>query len=361
MLLNGSLFRFFASVIFLVVVSTSVLAQRAAAPVKVESVSEAAILNQLQLIGTVTSPQVAMLSTQTNGLVQRVAVEDGSVVEQGELLLQLDSELAELDLASAEAAVAQADQALADARRRLREVQSLVKERSIAASTVRDIEAEVVMDEAFLQQAIAQRDYQRAVLARHQLKAPFAGVVSRKLVEQGEWVTTGAGVFELVASQNLRLDFFVAEDYLAQVNAEGTIRFTLNAYPDQVLQGKIKTIVPVTDPGARTFLLRVDILPQQGLPRMIPGMSAQATLQLPTGRAGIVVPRDAIIRNPDGRITVWTVMENDGELTVKENRVTTGLIFDGRVEVLQGLPDNAQVVVQGNEALRNGQRVVIVE
>ena len=346
----------------LLLANSSVMAQPAAAPVRVVPVAESTIFNELQLIGTVTSPQVAMLSSQINGLVAQVNADDGDVVAAGDVLLQLDPELAALQLASADATVEQASKALADARRRLQEARVLVKDRSIAASTVRDLEAEVAMDEAALHQAEAQAGYQRALLARHTLRAPFGGVVSQKLVEQGEWVATGTGVFELVATDNLRLDFYVAEDYLSRVDRNGELRFRLGAYPDQEYRGVISTIVPVTEPGARTFLLRVAIDPaaQQPATKLIPGMSVNATLQVPTGRTGLVVPRDATLRNQDGRITVWTLDERDGSTVVTENRVETGLVFAGQVEIRSGLAANARVVVTGNEALRNGQRVEVI-
>jgi multidrug efflux pump subunit AcrA (membrane-fusion protein) len=92
---------------------------------------------------------------------------------------------------------------------------------------------------------------------------------------------------------------------------------------------------------------------------MIPGMSARATLRLGSGREGVVVPRDALLRYPDGRITVW-VLEDSGEggaPSVSERRVRTGRAFGGEMEITDGLEPGARVVVRGNEGLREGQRV----
>jgi multidrug efflux pump subunit AcrA (membrane-fusion protein) len=92
---------------------------------------------------------------------------------------------------------------------------------------------------------------------------------------------------------------------------------------------------------------------------MMPGMSASGVLRLQTGHKEVVVPRDALMRYPDGRVTVWVVNDNGGKPTVSEHRVTTGLSFSGRVAIVTGLDDGARVVLQGNEALKEGQAVAI--
>lgn len=327
------------------------------AAVLVAPVQEQAIQRSLRLTGTVTAARAARLSTSASGLVASIDVDAGSVVQQGEVLLELDPELARLQAESAAAQVEQARNALDDARRRLEEARSLAPQRSIAESVVRDLAAEVSIDEAALHQAMADSAYRQGVLARHQLKAPFNGVVSAKLTELGEWVIPGQAVLELVGIDDVRLDFPVSEDYLADIRPEAAVTFSLNAYPGRVYRGRVATVVPVTDPGVRTFLLRV--LPEDGDQRLIPGMSVSASLQLDTGRRGLVVPRDAILRYPDGRVIVWTVETGSEGAVVRENPVTTGIAFDSLIEISAGLAAGSSVVVKGNESLQDGQRVSI--
>ncbi|MCP5164109.1 MAG: efflux RND transporter periplasmic adaptor subunit [Pseudomonadales bacterium] len=325
--------------------------------VVVAPVQERAIQRTLALTGTVTAARAARLSTAVGGLVADIDVDAGSVVEKGEVLLQLDPELAELQARSAGAQVEQARTALADARRRLEEARSLAPQRSIAESVVRDLAAEVAIDEAALHQAMADAAYREGVLARHWLRAPFNGVVSTKLTEQGEWVNPGQAVLELVGIDELRLDFPVAEDYLADIRPDAVVNFRLSAYPGHTYQGRVDTVVPVTDPGVRTFLLRV--LPQQSDQRLVPGMSVSAWLKLDTGRRGLVVPRDAILRYPDGRVVVWTIENRPEGPVVRENPVSTGVTFDALVEIRDGLAAGTRVVIAGNEALLDGQQVII--
>ena len=326
-------------------------------PVTVAVVQEQAIERPLQLTGTATAVRSAQLSVATSGLVSRLFVDAGSRVAAEEVLLELDPELAELQLQSAEAGLAQARTALADARRRLDEARSLAPKQSIAETLVRDLAAEVAGDEAAVQQAEADAAYRRGVLARHRVKAPFDGVVSAKLTELGEWVNPGEAVVELVALEDVRLDFRVAEDYLGDIERGAPLRFSLTTNPEQRYDATVSTVVPVTDPGARTFLLRA--LAQNPGQRIIPGMSVRATMKLPTGRRGLVVPRDAVLRSPNGRVVVWTVETGNEGPVVREQLVSTGLAFDSLIEVREGLSFGATVVVQGNNALQDGQRVLI--
>lgn len=325
------------------------------APVATTTVQEQDIQRTLNLTGTVTAARAARLSVATSGLVANMLVDAGNEVEAGQLLLELDPELAQLQLDSARARVEQAQAALKDARRRLEEAQRLIPQRSIAESVVRDIEAEVASDEAALHQAQAEAAYQAGILRRHQLRAPFAGVVSAKLSETGEWINPGQAVFELVALDDVRLDFFVSEDYLADIVPDAPVTFSLNSNPTESYPGRVATMVPVTDPNARTFLLRV--LAKNPGQHMLPGMSVRAVLTLATGRRGLAVPRDAIIRFPDGRVVVWVIEEGADGPRAREQPVSTGLAFDSLIEIRDGLQPGAVVVTRGNETLQNGQRV----
>ncbi len=204
-----------------------------------------------------TSARSARLSAATSGLVSALEVDAGSRVKAGQLLLQMDPELAQLQARGAEAAAEQAKLALRDARRRLEEARTLAPQQSIAESVVKDLAAEVAQDEAAVHQAEAEAGFRKGVLDRHQLKAPFDGVISAKLTELGEWVTPGQPVLELVALDDVRLDFPVAEDFAADIQVGAPMRFGITADPTARHDAVVTTVVPVTDPGARTFLLRV--------------------------------------------------------------------------------------------------------
>ena len=349
-----------ATALLFVLLASPVLAE---APVRVEPAADRPIVRQINVTGTVTSSRTAVLSTAVAGLVEDLLVDEGYRVNAGDILVNLDAELAQLALERTVAGLQQRETELDDARRRFAEAEQVAAQRSIARSQVESLRAEVASDEAALVAAQAAVREQRAIVARHSLKAPFAGVISQRYAELGEWVSPGDGLLELVETDNLRFDFRVGQEHFNALSPQTPVEITLDAVPGEAIPGSIDTIVPVKNPGARTFLVRVlaDTTAAEEPLRVTPGMSVRGKLKIDTGRLGVAVSRDAILRFPDGRVTVWVVDTGGDEPVVHEQVVRTGSEFGGVVEITSGLENGDLVVVRGNETLQEGQTVSILE
>ena len=325
------------------------------APVELAVAQRAPLLEELNLTGSLTAPRSAELGPAVAGRIQRIEVDTGDRVTEGEVLAALDDELARLELSQAHAAEREAAAQLADVERRLEEARALAKRQSFAETEVRSRESEVARSRAVLERLRAVSAYDRALLERHTLKAPFDGVVARRDADLGEWVDPDNPVFELVAVDRLRLDLQVPQGYYGRVDADTGLSVTLDALPGERFDAAVSTVVPISDPAARTFLVRARLDNRQG--RMTPGMSGRATVRIGTGRQGIVVPRDALIRYPDGRTVVWIATGEGERRRVQERRIRTGLATARSVEVREGLEAGTEVVVRGNESLRQNQEV----
>lgn len=330
-------------------------------PVAVEAATERPVVDVVTVTGTVTSPRNAVLSTAVGGLVDDIRVDQGARVERGEALLRLDAELAAIAVDRANADLRRAEATLADARRRLEEGERVGPERGIARTEIESRRAEVRIGEAAVAVARANAREQEALLARHTLTAPFDGVVSERSAELGEWVNPGDGLFELVATDKLRFDFRISQQYFGALTTATPIEIFPDATPGEGIPGHIAAIVPVKSPGARTFLVRAIADPDAASAGVTPGMSVRGQLRLETGRQGVVVSRDAILRYPDGRIMVWVVDQTGEAPAVREQRVRIGLAFDRYVEIRDGVSVGDIVVTRGNETLQQGQSVRIVE
>ncbi|UZJ45417.1 efflux RND transporter periplasmic adaptor subunit [Marinimicrobium sp. C6131] len=328
-------------------------------PPRVEAVrvAERPVIETVPLTGSVTAEQRSLLSPQVAGLVSRLAVDTGDRVNAGDLLLELDPELVRIDRDQAAADLASAQAQWEDSERQLNEARSL-RDGAIAASDIRRLEAEERVSRANRDAAQARLRRLEAELERHQVRAPFDGVVSSRQVDLGEWVSPGNPLMELVASAPLRVHFQVPQRYFPSVSEQSSLALRFDAYPDTEVTGRVHRKVPLSETGARTFLLRVT--PPDDAPPLIPGLSTSGLLELNTERTGLSVPRDALIRYPDGRVSVWVVTEAEqGQVSsVREQQVTPGISASGRVEIRSGLSSGDVVVTLGNEALQEGQDVL---
>lgn len=329
------------------------------APVEVATARLNPIVIEIPLTGTVTARDHASLSSRVSGLVSAVHVTAGDRVDKGALLLSLDPTLEKLALAEAKAASAEAQAGLDEARRRRDEARRLGPRKGVPESEIRAAEAEVRIAETKLERLHAAERYKQELVARHDVYSPFAGVIARRLAEEGEWVDTGTPVLELVGTGNLRLDLRVPQEHYPYIQTNTRVSVRLDAMPSRDIVGRISAKVPMSDTGSRTFLLRVQL--PDGELGMTSGMSAQAQLRIPGTKRVLTVPRDAVLRDAYGASRVWALKDVDGAPVATQRTVTVGRSFDGNTEVRDGLAPGTTVVVRGNETLRENQPVRVVK
>jgi membrane fusion protein, multidrug efflux system len=338
---------------FCVLISQHVAAQ---APVHVVAATTNDIFQTVQISGSVVADIDAQLSVQISGLVTHVEKRIGDTVLKDDVLIRLDDTLAKHTMAVSKAHVDDMQIALNDAKRRLQELQQLQAKQSIAESTLRDLAASIEQRQANLEKATAQWHYDKELVARHRIKAPFSGVIAARDVDPGEWVNPGKLILQLVDLKHLWLDFSVPEVVLNNMDNIGklTIERQHNA---QTLPAEVVAVIPVADSTSRSVILRAKPSTSDNL---YPGMAINGTLFLNVKRRGIVVPRDAILRRTDGSKVVWTVNLIDGATLAIENPVTLGQTMGDVVEILEGLTPGATVVTRGNESLSPNQVVNVV-
>ena len=312
------------------------------------------LVEEIALNGTVTARRNVDVSVSIGGLVRERAVDVGSRVARGDLLLRLDDELARLEHDRTSAEVREAEKRLAEAQRLLAQAHSVGGGRVIPATEQARRASEVGIAEAALVRARAAERLQAARLRRHALHAPFDAVVSARAADAGQWVEPGDAVFTLVDTADLLVDFQVPQQAFALLGADTTLAIEVPGAGRQ--SAAIETWLPVTDAQARTFLLRA--LPPDGAP-LVPGMAVSASLRLIREGQALSVVRDAINRYPDGRVTVWVAeaLGDDGRHRVREQVVQVGGSAGDRVFVTEGLDGGERIVTRGNEALRDGLEV----
>lgn len=330
-------------------------------PVDVVEVVRAPVYDDVPLTGSVESRRTSRLSPQLAGYVAEVLVDESDMVSGGDALIRLDSVMAEIELERIRAEIRESEARLAEAKRQRNEAAELVEKKHIPSTDYEARTSEVAIAEAALQRLQANLEHQREVLRRHTVRAPFDGVIGEKLVEAGQWVETGSGLFQLVEMDVLRVDIPVPQYYFGRIHIGTPASVRFDALPDYSLEGTITMKIPISSESARTFPVRIEIRNEDG--RIAPGMSARVRLRLEDSgqEEALLLPRDAIVRKPDGTSTIW-VVDGEGEETptARSIPVQTGRAFHSNVEITEGgVEAGDRVVVRGNEILEPGQAVRI--
>lgn len=346
-----TLARLGAGIALIITLMPSLVATATAQESRVETqvVEDTPRVEVLPLTGSVIAPQTSQLSSAEAGQVSELAVEMGDTVTQGQPLLSLDTRDITLESQRARADLSQAEIERDEAQRLVSEANQLSAQ-NFAASERRQRESALAAAQASFEARQADYSLAQLQLERHQIRAPFDGMVTQRESNIGEWINPGDTLLTLVDLASLRLDFSVPlsayqrfADSQLEVRIEGS---------DQWLPARTLARIPL-DASSRQFLLRA--VPEKPL-EMLPGMAVEGRLQL-NGESGPSVPRDALIRRPDGSVSVWLARQEEDTWRAFEQRVEIGSSHQDEVAINDGLSAGDRVIVVGNERLEEGQSV----
>ena len=340
----------------------------------------------LDATGYVVARRQATVSSKATGKVVEVLIEEGVIVEKGQLLARLDDsipraqyELAESQLRSAEASLKELEVALKQAQLDLDRTQGLA-ERKLASQADLDRDSLSVegliarLDRAQSDIVVSERAMavQAQVLADMQIRAPFAGVVIAKAAQPGEMISpvsagggfTRTGICTIVDMDSLEIEVDVNESYINRVRANQPVQVTLNAYPEDHFPAEVIAIIPAADRNKATVRVRVGLLERDD--RVLPDMGVRvaflderAEIEPQDAPQGVLVPASSVSRDEEGDFVV--VVKNE---TSQRRSVRLGGSEGDRVRVLTGLANGERIVaaleVAQVESLKDGVAVSIV-
>jgi multidrug efflux system membrane fusion protein len=290
------------------------------------------------LSGRTEADDRASAVARTNGSIVELRVRRGDVVAEGDVVATLSDEAREAQVTQAEALVEQ--------RRTALEAKSqLIKKGIVAANERNQLEADLSAAEAALASAEAERE-------RGQVRAPIAGVVSAVPVTEGQAMLAGAAVAEIVALDPMLAVVEVAERRLAGLQVGDPAKVDL--VTGVTAEGAIRFISPTAAEGTRTYRVDVELDNTEGT---IPdGVTAEVELKLDPVDA-VRVPRSALTFSTEGQLSIRTVGA-DGVVA----SVPVKIVEDSQDELwVAGVGPDQRVIVQGQDFVKDGQRVEAVE
>lgn len=257
--------------------------------------------------------------------------DEGQAVRRGQLLAVFEGEENEAQLAELAARQRQAELALA-------RTETLVAQGFVAGSERDRVRADLDAIKAQVQRVRAQRAYTR-------LLAPADGTVLRRDGEVGQFIVAGQAVFQLGDPGQLRISAEVDEEDVPRVREGQPVLLRAAALGSTVFEGQVASITPKGDPVARSYRVRI-ALPQPPVGLRV-GMTVDANLVAARRANALLLPAAAVQGS-----TVWQLVDG------RARRLTLqiGTRGNGKVEVLGGLPEGAQLVLDA-QGLQEGQRL----
>jgi membrane fusion protein (multidrug efflux system) len=304
--------------------------------------------SRTQALGSVRAVRGADLAAQAAGVVDKIHIDSGAEIPAGTVLLTLKpnddpAKLAQLQAAADLAAIT------------LKRDQEQLAAQAIAQATVDS-------DAATLRADQAQVAAQQALIEEKTVRAPFAGKLGLRLVDEGQYLAAGTTVVTLQSLDPIFIDFYVPQQALGTLKTGEVVNATVDTYPGASFTGKIVSISSKVDSSSRNVQIRASF--SNADRRLVPGMYANVEIDNGAATEQITLPQTAITYNAYGD-TVFVVQKSGGggtdhpQRTAVQRFVKVGETRGDQVAITSGIAVGDEVVTAGQLKLHSGSAVVV--
>jgi HlyD family secretion protein len=344
--------------------------------VTVVRAAERELVERAIVTGTLVPREEVLVAPEVEGLrITEVLVEEGAVVKQGQVLARLSRDILDATLAQNTAALARAEAVIAQAQSQIVQAEAAQTEAAQALERARALMRSGNTTEAQLEQRIslaraaegrlaaarnglsmaeaekrsaeALRQEIEVRLDRTEIKAPRAGIVSRKTARIGATAAaSGEPLFRIIAEGEIELEGEVTETQILRVREGAAAEISMGQ--DRTIRGRVRNVLPEVDRATRLGKVRISLGSD---PSLRIGAFARGTVEI-ARRTGVAVPVSSVVYGAEGA-TAQVVAGNK----VQSRRVRTGLSAEGFVEIETGIASGELVVAKAGSFLRDGDTV----
>lgn len=300
--------------------------------------------------GEVRGRYETQLAFQVSGKIIRRNIELGSVVNSGDVLMEIDAKDVQQTVNISSAQVASAQSQLDLARSNLERYRKLYEQNAISRAQLDQYENTYEVALAAVNQSTAQYAQGANQLGYTSLVADSDGVISSVNAEAGQVVSAGQAVMTLVKGGEREIEINVPENRIDEMRNAQQVNISFWALPDVTTAGKVREISPVADKVARTYKVRISLINPPAAVNL--GMTASVAVGSSASRQTVYIPLAAIYQTGDTP-NVWVIQ--DGIVNLRPIKV--GAFGDNKVQVLEGLQDGEVIATGGVQKLREGQKV----
>jgi membrane fusion protein (multidrug efflux system) len=311
----------------------------AAIPVEVARPIRGEMLAMYSGTATLEAEADAEIIAKVGGEVRRILVEEGDHVKAGQLLAVLDDRQLRFEAAQTRAALAKSER---DFNRQV----ELHQKGLVSAGAFEGLKYD-------LDNQRAGNDLASLNLSYSEIRAPFAGIVSARHVKMGQDLAVGSKVFRVTDPTPLKAAVYVPERELARLKIGQAASISVDALAGRSFSATVKLVSPTVDAATATFKVTLEVDDPKG--DLKPGMFSRVGIVFERRSETLTIPRVALL-DTDGTSNVFVVTSGKAE----QRAIKTGLANAGKVEVTDGLTGAEQVVVVGQNGLKDGNPVRVI-
>lgn len=323
-------------------------------PVEVVQASYEDVEQFLEGVGSFLPQDEITISSEVEGIVKKLYVDEGSCVKKGDILLKIDDEKYLLQVKEFEASLKEAEARTQNSCITLERQLKLFEEGIINQQTLDDTKTQLALNQAQEESIQSKLERAKKSLRDTNIVSPLNGIISKRSISQGEYVKAGTELLKVVDSDPLKLAFKLPEKYVGMVKPGQKVYVKTKAYPDEEFWGTVYYINPKVDLATRTIELKA--LVKNPSLRLKPGFFVDVKLSIGFHKNSAVLPEGAVLVR-EGKFIVMAVEKN----RIIFKPVTPGVRFSGKVEILSGVNPQDQIVLYPRGELVEGMQVNIVK
>ena len=313
---------------------------------------------ELDLPGNITAFEEAPIYARVNGYLKHWSTDIGTRVAEGQELATIETPELDQELNQASAALAQANANLEIARISAERWQNLRKSDSVSqqdtdvrVATWHARQADVQAQEANVQRLKEMANFKKLV-------APFPGIITIRTVDAGTLITAGSSreIFRLARTDPLRVYVSLPQAYSQMVKTNDEAVLTFSELPGQNFTGRVDRTAGAIDPISRTLLTELLVSNHDG--KLLPGAHAMVRVNLATGVNPVVVPVNTLLFRNEQGVQVGLIDSNG---IVRLANVTMGRDYGTTVEIVHGLSEADNVIINPSDSLEPGIKVQVAK
>jgi len=374
-------------------------------PVRTALVEKGEVNSFLKVTGVVEANETVRVTSEIMGQAKEVKVKDGEEVNKGDILIVLGDEQNKIQVAQAQATLdsiqASSDKIKSGARpQEIKQADSVVLQAKINRDSAE--ENYLRMEKLFSEKVISEQQYEQAKnqyeiadvqyqsaqesyelviegaaeedvksveaqvrqakaaldMAKYQLKntqisAPISGKVTSITISSGEMVSPSIPLLSIIDVSRVFVKVGISEKDISKIKEGQTVDLKIDAFPEEKFQGEVVSKGVAVDQISKTLEVKIEILqPKVDIPV---GVFARGNILVKTNQDVLIISSSALVRKKDG-VYVYVIEEG----IARQKEVVLGIIQAKRVEILEGLSEEEEIVVLGNQELGDGLKVDVL-